>query len=66
MASEIEILGSYFPGWLLAAILGIILAGCSKVVLAKANLHAALITPLLFYACLAFLWGLLCFRLFLS
>lgn len=57
MALGIDILGSYFPGWLLSAILGIILAGCGRIVLAKANLHAALVLPMVFYASLAFLWA---------
>lgn len=56
VSSEVEILGAYFPGWLLASMLGIVLAGCSKVVLARMGLHRELVLPMLVYVCLAFLW----------
>lgn len=63
--SEVEFLGAYFPGWLIAAILGIILTGCSKVLFSRIGLHAHLVLPMLVYVCLAFLWtGLLWSLLF--
>lgn len=57
MYQEVEIMGAYFPGWLLAAIAGIVLSAVSKVVLAKLGLHRVLIAPMLVYCCLAFLWS---------
>ena len=50
-------LGAYIPGWLIAAVLGVILTALSKVVLARLGLHRVLVAPVLFYACLAFLWA---------
>ncbi|MGE9292061.1 MAG: YtcA family lipoprotein [Puniceicoccales bacterium] len=57
MPSEIELLGAYIPGWLIAAVLGVVLAGVSKVVLARLGLHRVLVAPVLFYCCLAFVWS---------
>ncbi|MBC2593932.1 DUF1656 domain-containing protein [Ruficoccus amylovorans] len=64
MSSEVEIFGAYFPGWLLSAIAGIILAACTKMVLAKLGLHKQLVMPVLVYLCLAFLWAALCWMIF--
>lgn len=64
MLSEVDILGAYFPGWLLAAILGIVLTGCSKVLFSRVGLHAYLMLPVLVYVCLAFLWTGLLWALF--
>lgn len=58
-------MGAYFPGWLLASMMGIILSACSKIVLSKAGLHRELVWPVLFYVCLTFLWsGMLWILLF--
>ena len=50
-------MGAYIPGWLLASILGIIMAGLSKVVLSHLGLHDKLMLPILVYISLAFLWS---------
>ena len=50
-------MGAYFPGWLLAAIMGIVGSAVSNVALAKLGLHSELIAPILVYACLAFIWA---------
>lgn len=58
-------MGAYFPGWLIAGILGIILTGLSKVVLDRIGLRGQLVLPVLVYPALAFLWtGLLWMTLF--
>lgn len=58
-------MGAYFPGWLLAAMMGIVLAALSKIVLTRLGLHKELVLPMLVYLCLAFLWsGLLWIVLF--
>lgn len=66
MFSEVDILGAYFPGWLLAAILGIVLTGCCKVLFSRSGLHEHLVLPMLVYICLAFLWTGLLWGLFLK
>lgn len=57
MSSEINIMGAYFPGWLLSSLIGIVLAALSKIVLAKVGLHKVLVLPMLVYLSLAFLWS---------
>lgn len=59
-------MGAYFPGWLLAAMLGIILAGCSKIALDRIGLRGQLLLPMLVYISLAFLWSGLCWIVFFA
>jgi len=51
-APAFNILGSYFPAWLICFIFGILLTGAARGLLRKYNLAAALNPPLLMYSCL--------------
>lgn len=57
-APNVAILGAYFPGWMLCALLGIALAMLLRVVAGVAGLHREEAQPLL-YPVLALLCGTL-------
>ena len=52
-APAFNILGSYFPAWLLCLLAGILLTMAARVLLHRRNLGQALNPPLLMYSCLA-------------
>lgn len=49
-APSIDILGSFFPAWLLCLILGIVLTTATRFLLLKLRLEEAFSPPLLMYA----------------
>jgi len=51
-APAFNILGSYFPAWLVCFLLGILLTVAARYGLRKYNLAEALNPPLLMYSCL--------------
>jgi hypothetical protein len=51
-APAFNVLGSYFPAWLICFVLGILLTVAARVVLHRYNLSEALNPPLLMYSCL--------------
>ena len=48
-----DLLGSYFPGWMLCAVLGVAAAIIIRQILAVAGISEYLVAPLLTYAALA-------------
>ena len=50
-APSIDVLGSFFPAWLLCLILGIVLTTGTRFLLLKLHLEEALYPPVLMYAC---------------
>jgi hypothetical protein len=50
-APSIDVLGSFFPAWLLCLILGIVLTTGTRFLLLKLHLEEALSPPVLMYAC---------------
>jgi len=55
-APTIDVLGSFFPAWLLCLVLGILLAAGARFLLVALHLEEALSPPLLMYACLTALF----------
>jgi hypothetical protein len=55
-APSINILGSFFPAWLLCLILGILLAAGSRFLLPAVHLKEALSPPIVMYPCLTALF----------
>ena len=55
-APAFNVLGSYFPAWLLCFLLGIVLTVAARTLLRKYNLAEALNPPLLMYSCLTALF----------
>jgi hypothetical protein len=51
-APAFNVLGSYFPAWLLCFVLGILLTIGARLLLRRYNLLPALNPPLLMYSCL--------------
>lgn len=51
-APSFNILGSYFPAWLLCLLVGILLTVAARIVFRKYNVLDALNPPLLMYSCL--------------
>ena len=49
----LDLLGSYFPGWMLCAVLGIFAAVIIRLVLAATGINDYVVAPLLTYAALA-------------
>jgi hypothetical protein len=49
-APSIDVLGSFFPAWLLCLILGIVLTAGTRFLLLKLHLEEAFSPPLLMYA----------------
>ena len=52
-APTMDLLGSYFPGWMLCAVLGIVAAFIIRQILAVAGINDYVVAPLLTYAGLA-------------
>jgi hypothetical protein len=50
-APSIDVLGSFFPAWLLCLVLGIALTTGTRFLLLKLHLEEALSPPVLMYAC---------------
>ena len=55
-APSIDVLGSFFPAWLLCLILGILLTAGTRFLLLKLQLEEALSPPIVMYACLTALF----------
>jgi hypothetical protein len=55
-APSFNILGSFFPAWLLCVALGILLAAGTRFLLLAVNLEEALSPPIVMYPCLAALF----------
>jgi hypothetical protein len=55
-APSIDVLGSFFPAWLLCLILGILLAAGTRLLLLKMHLEEALSPPIVMYASLTALF----------
>ena len=55
-APTIDVLGSFFPAWLLCLVLGIALAAGTRFALSAAHLEKVLSPPILMYACLTALF----------
>src|ERR1700745_2769253 len=49
----IDLLGSYFPAWMLCAVIGILAAAVIRQILAGAGINDYIVAPLLTYAALA-------------
>src|SRR6516164_10627154 len=52
-APTLNLLGSYFPGWMLCAVLGVAAAVIIRQILAVAGINEYIVAPLLTYAGLA-------------
>jgi len=52
-APTIELLGSYFPAWMLCTVLGVVAAVIIRHILAVAGINDYVVAPLLTYAALA-------------
>jgi len=52
-APTIDLLGSYFPAWMLCALLGIVAAVIIRQILAVAGINDYVVAPLLTYAAFA-------------
>jgi hypothetical protein len=52
-APTMDLLGSYFPAWMLCAVLGIVVAVIIRQILAVAGINEYVVAPLLTYAGLA-------------
>ncbi len=57
-APSIDVLGSFFPAWLLCLILGILLTAGSRFLLLAVHLEEALSPPIVMYACLTAMFTL--------
>ena len=55
-APSIDVLGSFFPAWLLCLTLGILLATGSRFLLPVVHLEGALSPPIVMYPCLTALF----------
>ena len=55
-APSVNILGSFFPAWLICIVIGVVLTIVSLRVLAAMHLDSHLGPPALVYPCLAGLW----------
>jgi hypothetical protein len=55
-APSIDVLGSFFPAWLLCLTLGILLTAGTRFLLLKLHLEEALSPPIVMYPCLTALF----------
>lgn len=55
-APSFNILGSFFPAWLICLILGILLAAGTRLLLSAVHLEEALSPPIVMYPCLTALF----------
>ena len=63
-APSIDVLGSFFPAWLLCLTLGILLAVGTRILLLKLNLEETLSPPIVMYASLTALFTFALWLLF--
>lgn len=57
-APAIPIFGSYFPAWIIAAVIGIVATVILRLILVASGVDEHLPAPLLVYVCLALLCGI--------
>jgi hypothetical protein len=55
-APSIDVLGSFFPAWLLCLVLGIALTTATRFLLLRLHLEQALTPPIVMYICLTALF----------
>jgi hypothetical protein len=55
-APSIDVLGSFFPAWLLCLTVGILLTAGTRFLLSAVHLEEALSPPIVMYSCLAALF----------
>jgi len=65
-APSFNLLGSFFPAWLLCGVLGIALAVVTRVILARTNFEKELAPLILVYPCLALFYTFAIWLLFFS
>jgi hypothetical protein len=65
-APTFNILGSYFPAWILCGVLGILMAVVVRVIFVRTNLEAELSPLIVIYPCLALLFTFTIWLLFFS
>jgi hypothetical protein len=63
-APTIDVLGAFFPAWLLCLVLGILLAAGTRFVSLAVHLEGALSPPIVMYACLTALFTFALWLLF--
>lgn len=52
-----NILGSFFPSWLICLFVGIVLAAISNRILARLSLDKEILWPIVFYPCITLLFA---------
>src|SRR5580658_1942262 len=65
-APSFNILGSFFPAWLICMVAGVVLAAITNGLLARYKLENELAWPILVYPCLAALFAFTLWLLFFS
>jgi len=65
-APSINILGSFFPAWILCGVIGVLLAVAVRVLLARLNFERELSPLIVVYPCLAALFTFSIWLLFFS
>ena len=65
-APSFNILGSFFPAWLLCGIIGIVLAVVTRVIFVRTNFEKELAPLILVYPCLALFYTFTTWLLFFS
>jgi len=61
-----NILGSFFPAWLICMVVGVVLAAVTNALLSRYKLDQELVWPILVYPCLAALFAFTLWLLFFS
>lgn len=56
---NVDILGSYFPGWLISVALGVLLTGIAHMLLRRTAMLSAVGHPALIYPCMVLLFSCL-------
>ena len=65
-APSINILGSFFPAWILCGVIGVLLAAAARVLFARLNWERELSPLIVVYPCLAALFTFSLWLLFFS
>ena len=65
-APSFNLLGSFFPAWLLCGVLGITLAGVTRLIFVRTNFEKELAPLILVYPCLALFYTFTLWLLFFS
>ena len=65
-APSVDILGSFFPAWIICCFVGIVLAIITYFIFARLGLHAAIPLQVLTYPCLAASYTFLTWLIFYS